>query len=46
MFPILKTLLVSNRDVTTLIQEAKNHQGDGQLEKAFDFYSQAINVML
>ena len=45
-FPILKHLQINNKDVTSLMQEAKTAQNDGQLEKAFDLFSQAINVML
>jgi len=45
-FPKLKTLTVQNKDVSTLMQEAKAQQSTDQLEKAFETYSQAINILL
>lgn len=45
-FPILKTLQVQNKDVQNLMQEAKSALNENMLDRAFDFYSQTINVHL
>ena len=45
-FPILKPLYVNNKDVKALMTEAKQASSENQMDKAFDFYSQTINILL
>ena len=45
-YPILKSLEVNNRDVQGALAEAKNALADNQLERAFELYSQSINILL
>lgn len=44
--PILKNLNIQNKDAIQFMHEARTAQAEGQLEKAFDGYSQTINVLL
>ena len=45
-FPVLKHLNYTNKDAQFLIQEAKNAINEGLLEKAYELYSQSVNLML
>ena len=44
--PILKNLNLQNKDAVNFMHEARTAQAEGQLDKAFDCYSQTINVLL
>lgn len=45
-YPILKTIPFQNKDVSALIQEGKTALGQDMLEKAFENYSQAANILM
>lgn len=45
-FPVLKQLSYMNKTAQTLVQEGKNVAAEGQLEKAFELYSQGTNYLL
>ena len=45
-FPILKHINIQNKDATILMQQGRSAQNEGNLEQAFDYYSQSINVLL
>lgn len=46
LFPIIKQLDVNNQDCKNMMQDAKSFFKDQILERAFDLFTRAINVML